>query len=193
MSAAIQRIRPRMPVEEVGSLEGVQRALARDPNVELLLLDLKLPDSDGFAGLMFLRAEFPQVPVVIVSATEDAITVSDALTMGAQGFVPKSASLRQMADALSVVLAGDIWSPDRLALTNPSPHVRMLASLSPAQVKVLAGLRRGLLNKQIAHEMRLSEATVKAHLAAAFRRLGANNRTQALAKAFAIDVDVKVS
>ncbi|MEI9963426.1 MAG: response regulator [Caulobacteraceae bacterium] len=143
MSAAIQRIRPGIVVEEVGSFEGVQRSLARDPNVELLLLDLKLPDNDGFAGLMFLRAEFAQVPVVMVSATEDAATISDALAMGAQGFVPKSASLREMAEALSAVLAGDIWTPDRLALSEPSPHVRMLASLSPAQVRVLSGLRRG--------------------------------------------------
>ncbi len=192
LRAAIERMRPGMPVEEAGSLAGeVKRALSRDSTVELLLLDLKLPDSEGFAGLMFLRAEFAQTPIVIVSATEDAGTVSDTIAMGAQGFIPKSASLREMAEALTAILAGEIWVPERLRLTEPSQHVRMLASLTPAQVKVLAGLRRGLLNKQMAHEMGISEATVKAHLAAAFRRLGVNNRTQALAKAFAIDIETQ--
>ncbi|SEQ69947.1 response regulator transcription factor [Sphingobium sp. YR768] len=189
LKTALHRILPETRVEETDSIAGVRAALSSDVTVELLLLDLKLPDSEGFAGLMLLRVEYPQVPIVIVSATEDASAISDALAMGAQGFISKSASLQEMADALTAILDGEVWSPRGINLRHPSHSVQVLASLTPAQRRVLSHLKSGLMNKQIANEMGVSQATVKAHLAALFRRLGASNRTQALARAFAMDGD----
>ena len=129
---------------------------------------------------MTLRAEFPQAPIVVVSASDDATTVSDTIAGGALGFIPKSASIAMMSDALGVILAGDIWVPENLVLGPPSKAVEALASLSPAQARIMACLSRGLSNKRIARELGVTESTVKAHMTATFRKLGVDNRTKAL-------------
>lgn len=180
LRAAIMRLRPDFDIEQVESLEGARQALVRDPNVVLVLLDLKLQDCEGLVGLMTLRAEFPQAPIVVVSASDDATTVSDTIAGGALGFIPKSASIAMMSDALGVILAGDIWVPENLVLGPPSKAVEALASLSPAQARIMACLSRGLSNKRIARELGVTESTVKAHMTATFRKLGVDNRTKAL-------------
>lgn len=179
LCAAISRIRPNFSIEQVESLEDARLGLQREP-VELVLLDLKLRDCEGLVGLLTLRAEFPQAPVVVVSATEDPMTISNAIATGAQGFIPKSASMGMMSEALETILSGDVWTPETLVLTPPSKAVEALASLSPAQARIMACLGRGLSNKVIAHELCVTEATVKAHMTAAFRKLGVVSRTQAL-------------
>lgn len=180
LRAAVSRVYPDFLIEEVDSLEGARAALSRFDDVELVLLDLKLPDSEGIVGLLALRAEFPQVAVVVVSATEDIATVSNVIAAGAQGFIPKSAPLNEISDGLQAVLEGDVWTPKGATLIAPSPGIAAMASLSPAQARILTYLRRGLLNKQIAFELGVTEATVKAHMTGAFKKLGVFNRTQAL-------------
>ncbi len=180
LRAAVSRVWPAFAIEEVDSLEGARAALAAFDDIELVLLDLKLPDSEGIVGLLALRAEFPQVAVVVVSASEDIVTISNVVAAGAQGFIPKSASLAEISEGLQAVLEGDLWTPKGATLVAPSPGVKALATLSPAQARILTYLRRGLLNKQIAFELGVTEATVKAHMTGAFKKLGVVNRTQAL-------------
>lgn len=109
--AAVSRLRPDFLVEQADTLESARGALLRDPEVDLLLLDLKLPDCRGLSGLAALRAEFPHAPVVVVSASEDATTISDVIATGALGFIPKSSSISVMSEALAAILEGDVWTP----------------------------------------------------------------------------------
>ena len=123
----------------------------------------------------------PNCPIVVVSATENAAAFKQAKALGAAGYLPKSLGLDELAAALATVMDGGTWFPVTEA-SDPEtiPDAERVASLSPAQRRVITGLSDGLLNKQIAYEMGISEATVKAHMTAIFRKLGANNRTQAL-------------
>ena len=189
LSTAMARASPDAVIEETSSLAGARAALAGGP-VDLLLLDLKLSDSEGFAGLAGIRADFPAVPVAIVSASDDEGTVRRALAFGAAGFIPKSATLESMAEALGAILGGDVWAP---ALTEVEPMETMesrIASLTPSQLKILIGLQQGRLNKQIAFDLGVTEATIKAHLTGVFRKLGVHNRTQAVIAAQALTTDI---
>lgn len=194
LTAAVRRVWPEAEVIEAQGLGAALQALAADVSgVSLLLLDLKMPDCDGFSGLLSLRQSYPAVPVVVVSGSEDAETIKKALAFGAAGFIPKSASLEEMGEALSAILSGDAWAPSCMAnLIMDAPDQDMtarLASLTPAQLRILIGLQRGLLNKQIAFEMGVTEATVKAHMTAIFRKLGVLNRTQAVIAAQALSLE----
>lgn len=153
-----------------------------DAAVELVLLDLQLADSSGFDTLVRIGGARPGLPVAIVSATENPEAYRKALSLGAVGYLPKSLPLDTLGAALARLISGESWFPDELedtSETEDTPAAR-LATLTPAQRRVLSGLSEGLLNKQIAYEMDISEATVKAHMTAIFRKLGVNNRTQAL-------------
>lgn len=150
---------------------------------DLLLLDLNLKDASGFDGLARLMAEGLACPVMVVSATETADAFQRAQTLGAAGYLPKSLSLEDLSAALVTGLDGGSWFPEgdgSDALSDAGELASRVATLTPAQRRVLNGLSEGLLNKQIAYEMDISVATVKAHMTAIFRKLGANNRTQAL-------------
>lgn len=189
LATALVQAAPQAKIEETASLAGARAALTRGP-VDLLLLDLKLSDSEGFAGLAGIRADFPAAPVAIVSASEDEPTVRRALAFGAAGFIPKSATLPNMVEALEAILAGDLWAP---ALTEALPVESMearIASLTPSQLKILIGLQQGRLNKQIAFDLGVTEATIKAHLTGVFRKLGVQNRTQAVIAAQALTTEV---
>ena len=147
----------------------------------LILLDLNLADANGFSGLARLQSEGVDCSIVVVSATEADGVFLQAKTLGAAGYLPKSLGLEDLAAALAMVMDGGEWFPE----TGDQPgdneaEAERIASLTPAQRRVINGLSDGLLNKQIAYEMGISEATVKAHMTAIFRKLGANNRTQAL-------------
>ena len=188
LRAAVERAAPGAEIHETDSLAGALALLAAH-EVGLLLLDLKLADSEGFLGLSRVRAEHPVVPVAVVSASEDGATVRRALALGAAGFVPKSAALDVMVTAFQALLAGDGWAP---VLADDAPAEAelngRLASLTPSQLRILAGLREGRLNKQIAHDLGVSEATIKAHLTAVFRKLGVQNRTQAVLLARSLEL-----
>lgn len=181
-----------LKISEAGSLDELSEVLKTLPQVDLILLDLSMPGVRGFSGLMFLRAQHPDIPVVIVSATEDVGTIRRAIEFGASGFIPKSQPVEQIRDAVRQVLDGNIWTPPDLDLDAvqddaTSDLVSKLATLTPQQVRVLMMLGEGLLNKQIAYELGVSEATVKAHVSAILQKLDVDSRTQAVIAVNRID------
>jgi DNA-binding NarL/FixJ family response regulator len=152
-----------------------------------VLLDLNMPGSSGLSGLISLRAAQPSVPVVVISATDDGVTVRRALDLGASGYVSKSAGLDEIREAISTVLAGGVSTPKTLELskeTDPevTDLIKRIQSLTPQQRRVLGMLGEGLLNKQIAYELSVSEATIKAHVSAILQKLNVDSRTQAVIK-----------
>jgi DNA-binding NarL/FixJ family response regulator len=176
-----------LSVLEAESLEGVLAALEANPDIDLVLLDLHMPGNHGLAGLAAIRAQYPEVAVVVVSANDDPRVIRRALDHGAAGYLPKSAGLDELRDAIRSVLACEQWLPSSLrasvARAQSSQHdaelAARLASLSPQQFRVLTLVAEGLLNKQIADRLDVQERTVKAHLTAIFERMGVRNRTQA--------------
>jgi len=182
---AVGSLMPDARVVEASGLDELNGALAREKEVDLVLLDLTMPGVQGFSGLMYLRAQHPEVPVVVVSASEDATVIRRAVEFGASGFIPKSLDAQHIGAAITAVLAGDTWTPPDVDLSGAEDKettelVRRLATLTPQQVRVLMMLSEGLLNKQIAFELTVSEATVKAHVSAILQKLGVDSRTQAV-------------
>jgi DNA-binding NarL/FixJ family response regulator len=180
-------------IVETADLDGLMRELAAHPDPDLVLLDLAMPGMRGLSGLLYLRAQHPAVPVAIVSASEDRATIRSCLEAGALGFIPKTTPIDTMRDAVRRVLAGEVWVPADVDLNAPADQeatdiVRRLASLTPQQARVLMMLSEGLLNKQIAYELSVSEATVKAHVSAILTKLGVESRTQAVIAAGKIGV-----
>ncbi|MCE2572781.1 response regulator [Motilimonas eburnea] len=169
---------------EADTIDGLLALLEHTDDVDLLLLDLKMPGANGFSGLTHLRGLYPDLPIVVVSASEDEAVIRKAIKLGAMGFIPKSAPMKQLVTALNQTLAGDPWIPEGIDLTQAEPEqpdfADKLALLTPQQYRVLVMLNEGLLNKQIAYELGVSEATVKAHVTAIFRKLEVSNRTQAV-------------
>ena len=185
-------------VVEAGGLEELTAALAKDDDVDLVLLDLTMPGVQGYSGLIYLRAQYPDIPVVIVSANEDPVVIRRAIGFGASGFIPKSLDTAEIGAAVQAVLAGDSWTPPDVDLTaddddEAAEIARRMATLTPQQVRVLMMLSEGLLNKQIAYELGVSEATVKAHVSAILQKLGVESRTQAVIAASKIGATAKAS
>ena len=180
-------------IGEAGTFEEVAAHLERGADVDLILLDLSMPGVRGFSGLLFLRSERPSTPVIVVSGNEDRAVIRHCLEFGAAGFIPKSTALEAMRSAIVQVLDGGRWMPpdfDPNAQPNKesSALARRLASLTPQQIRVLMMLSQGLLNKQIAYELSVSEATVKAHVSAILQKLGVESRTQAVIVASKIEM-----
>ncbi len=173
---------PSVAIEEAGSLDQVTDLLGRGDDVDLVLLDLAMPGVRGFSGLLYLRAQFPAVPVVVVSATEEGGAIRRSIEFGASGFIPKSLGTEEIREAVTAVLNGSVWTPPGVeaADTPDAAVVQRLSTLTPQQVRVLMMLSEGLLNKQIAYELGVSEATVKAHVSAILQKLGVESRTQAV-------------
>ncbi len=171
-------------IVEVGSLDELTGRLAADGNVDLILLDLSMPGVQGLSGLLYLRAEHPEIPVVVVSASEDPATIRGAIEFGASGYVPKSQPVDRIRTAVRKVLEGEIWVPPEIGIEGQgeetSELVARLSTLTPQQVRVLMMLGEGLLNKQIAYRLNVSEATIKAHVSAILQKLGVDSRTQAV-------------
>jgi DNA-binding NarL/FixJ family response regulator len=181
----VEGVVPEAAISESGNFEGLLETLACNSGADLALLDLNMPDVQGFSGLIYLRAQYPDVPVAIVSANDDPTAIRRSIDFGASGFIPKSLDMRTMGDALQAILAGHAWTPPDIDLSQPPDRetnelVRRLSSLTPQQVRVLMMLSEGLLNKQIAYELMVSEATVKAHVSAILQKLGVESRTQAV-------------
>ncbi len=166
---------------EADSLDSLISLLDKDPDVDLLLLDLKMPGANGISGLVQLRAQFPDLPIVVISATEDAPIIRQVKSHGAFGFIPKSSDMRSLIQSLNQVLDGEMCFPEGIDDgAGDDDLTAKIATLTPQQHKVLSMLSDGLLNKQIAYELDVSEATIKAHMTAIFRKLGVKNRTQAV-------------
>ena len=178
--------------DDAGSLKEALDILSTSDDVDLVLLDLKMPGVHGFSGLMLMRAQFPLVPVVVVSGSEKSSVINRSMSLGALGFIPKSAPVEDMQAAISAVLKGEVWLPENVDLPSQcnaetDDLARRLSTLTPQQTRVLMMLREGLLNKQIAYELSVSEATVKAHVSAILQKLNVDSRTQAVIAASRID------
>ena len=179
-------------IAEAGSLDEAVDLLERSVDIDLILLDLTMPGVRGFSGLMYLRAQYPAVPVVLVSANDDPAVIRRCMEFGASGFIPKTLSIEAMRDAIGRVLAGGVWTPPDVDLgagadAETAEMVGRLSTLTPQQVRVLMMLSEGLLNKQIAYELSVSEATIKAHVSAILQKLGVESRTQAVIAAAKIE------
>lgn len=170
---------------QAASIAQAQAQAMRHPDVALVLLDLGLPDSEGLQGLARLREALPDAALVVLSADDSAPTVMDSLEAGAQGFIPKTASPGLMREALARVLDGQVYLPEALLQRPTAP-----ADLSERQLAVLRLLIAGRSNKHICRELELSESTVKTHMAALFRKLEVNTRTQAVVKAASLGLRV---
>ena len=183
---ALRDVVPEAEILEAGSLAQTRERLA-ETEVDLILLDLHLPDSHGLMGLAALRAEHPDIVVAMISAHDDPHTIRRALAYGASAFIPKRSDVARLREALRAVLDGQDYLPpelrDSVQASHPEPedarNAARLASLTPQQFKVLVRVAEGQLNKQIADALGISERTVKAHLSALFEKLGVRNRTQA--------------
>jgi len=172
-------------VLEAGSLDDLTDLLASGRETDLILLDLTMPGVHGVSGLLYLRAEHPEVPVAIVSASDDAGTIRQCLDCGASGFIPKSQPVEAIRDAVRKIMDGEVWLPGDVDLSavpagEAAGLVSRLSTLTPQQVRVLMMLGEGLLNKQIAFKLGVSEATIKAHVSAILQKLGVDSRTQAV-------------
>jgi DNA-binding NarL/FixJ family response regulator len=181
---------PSIDVEEAGDLSGLSAALEADRDCDLVLLDLNMPGGHGISGLLLLRAQYPEVPVMIISAVEDHKVIRRTFELGAAGYLPKSVGPADIRKAIDTVLNGELSVPEGINLSGDdeqSAFVRRLATLTPQQIRVLMMLSDGLMNKQIAYELSISEATVKAHVSSILQKLDVDSRTQAVIAASKIE------
>ena len=194
LRGAVQRILPDASLCEADSVDALYGLVEANPDADLLLMDLNMPGAHGFSALVHLRALHPQLPVVVVSAREEPAVMRRALDHGALGFIPKSADSETIGIAVGQVLDGERWAPAAAASApamdrDEEAVARRLRELTPQQFRVLQMLGAGRLNKQIAWDLGVSEATIKAHVTAVLRKLGVNNRTQAVLMAGRLAVD----
>ena len=179
---------------EANDINSLQMVVEANPNADLILLDLHMPGAHGFSGLIHLSSHHCEIPVAVISAHETPEIMRRALDHGAAGFLPKSSSATIIGEAINAILAGDIWLPegidanlvgsnyDEIALAN------VLATLTPQQFRVASMLAEGLLNKQIAYEMNVTEATIEAHITEVYKKLKVQSRTQAVLVMSQLDV-----
>ncbi|MBL4828107.1 MAG: response regulator transcription factor [Spongiibacteraceae bacterium] len=181
-------------IVEAHDIVSLQSCVEKHPQTDLILLDLHMPGAHGFSGIIHLNAHHPQIPVIIVSAHESSEIIRRALDHGVAGFLPKSSPLENISSAVEKVLAGGRWlpldfDPDALGSSDEERSVaNILSTLTPQQFRVATMLAQGLLNKQIAYELNVTEATVKAHITEIFRKFGVQSRTQAVLAMSRLDV-----
>ena len=194
LRGAVQRVIPGVTLLEADSVEALYALAEQHPDADLVLMDLNMPGAQGFNALVHLRALHPQLPVVVVSAREEATVMRRALDHGAFGFIPKSADSDTIGHALGTILDGERWAPAEAhnvpaTSRDEQETAQRLRDLTPQQFKVLQMLGAGRLNKQIAYDLGVSEATIKAHVTAILRKLGVTNRTQAVLMAGKLAID----
>jgi DNA-binding NarL/FixJ family response regulator len=167
---------------EVATQSALEQTLIDHPDAALILLDLCIPGARGFSALLQLRAVHPEIPVAVVSAHDHPRNIQRSRLFGANGFIPKTAAMPQMQEALRAIHAGGYWFPptteDALCPGDLDMAARM-ADLTAQQLRVLKGLSEGLLNKQIAYDLDVAENTIKVHVSAILRKLSVNSRTHA--------------
>jgi DNA-binding NarL/FixJ family response regulator len=190
----LRSIDEKVVILEAGDFEAAKKLVAETPDIDLVLLDLTMPGTSGLSGLVTLRAMQAAVPVVIVSASDDPATIRRALELGASGYIKKSSGIDEIRDAVNTVLAGGISAPRNIDLgPENDPDVKDLIqriqTLTPQQARVLGMLAEGLLNKQIAYELGVSEATIKAHVSAVLQKLDVDSRTQAVIRLGKLGMD----
>ena len=200
LSQAVRYSLLQAQISETAAGNEFYERLENGPEPDLVLLDLNLPGASGFSALVHVRAQYPALPIIVVSAHEDASIIQRAIAHGAMGYIPKSAHPSHIGEAIRQVVDGDIWLPPNLPAANMNFDPRAadetalaerIQSLTPQQFRVLMMVAEGLLNKQIAYELEVSEATIKAHVTAIFRKLGVQNRTQAVLAINALNIEEK--
>ena len=175
---------PQACVHDADSVHAVLALIEQYPDAELLLLDLHMPGARGYSALAHIRGQYPGLPTIVVSGHEEAQVARRAMAHGAAAYIPKSTPGADIVRAIRSVLDGDVWLPQQLLggdaglKPDEADAAGRLATLTPQQFRVFTMIAEGLLNKQIAFELGVSEATVKAHMTAIMRKLGVNNRTQ---------------
>ena len=180
---------------ECDSISKLEAITSANRDADLIMLDLHMPGANGFSGLVLVRREYPEIPVVIISASETHDNFQRAIDYGACGFIPKSSDLPTISAAIESVLEGNIWMPDKAAegalstSKEEKEFAERIKTLTPQQLRVFMMLTKGLLNKQIASAIDVSEATVRTHMTAIFRKLGVRNRTQAVLAANYLNID----
>ena len=186
--SAVKNAYPDCSAVEASSLNDALDVLDREDMFDLALLDLKIPDTKGFDGLIEIRTLYPRLPIVVVSGHEDPQIIKTVISYGAAGFIPKSIKKDALASAIQAIMEGNIFLPDDFHVPSADNLeidlekrrvVEKLSSLTSQQLRVIKMLRDGLLNKQIAFELQVGETTVKAHVSEILRKLEVNNRTQA--------------
>lgn len=188
LAMAATAVMPDARIAESANLpSALAEAIAAD-DLALILLDLKMPGAEGYSGVALLHAEKPGVPILVVSSADAAQAAREAVRFGAVGFIGKDADLRFIEDAIRDALSGKrMESPKDDVL---DPVAAQIASLTPTQLKVMLGVMEGRLNKQIAYDLGISEATVKAHMTAILKKLDVQNRTQAVLAAKALGMSI---
>lgn len=195
LTQSLRQLGPQAEIVEADTMEATVDVVNRHPDADLILLDLHMPGAHGFSGLIQLRGQMPDIPVAVVSGSDEPYVVRRAIDYGASGFIPKSSSLQLIAEAVGEILEGEVWLPETLAgvldesSEDETKFAEAIASLTPQQFRVLNMLTEGLLNKQIAYELSVSEATIKAHVTAILRKLGVHSRTQAVIAAQKLEVE----
>lgn len=196
LKQAVMQAFPAATVVEAENIDNLERLTQSGSQFALILLDLHMPGAHGFSGLIFMRERYRDVPLIVVSASEESTIIQKAMEYGANGFIPKSAAMDVMVAAIEQIGAGGSWLPPHvMPSTNPLLNeqdrdlAKSIASLTPQQFRVLGMLAEGQLNKQIAYDLNVSEATIKAHMTAIFRKLGVRNRTQAVIRLQNLDIE----
>ncbi len=197
--AALQQVLgrtwPGAEIAEADTFDSMRAVVeAQSQLADFMLLDLHMPGARGFSSLVYVRSVAPSLPVIVVSASEDPAVMAQAVQLGAAGFVPKSSSLGAIEGAIEAVLDGDVWLPDGVdpdagGDDEVTRAANQLQALTPQQMRVLMMMGEGLLNKQIAYELNVTEATIKAHVTAILRKLNVINRTQAVLVLQSLDID----
>ena len=186
LSGALEPYFENAQIIQAGSLDDAMAKLNEFDGVELILLDLNMPGGEYFNGLITLREQYPNIPIGVVSGSDTVEVVAQVMSLGAQGFIPKVSQTREIAQAIVDIIGGKKWLPEGMEeeLEKVDDELKVLLQrfreLTPKQIQVLSYLRAGLMNKQIAHEMNVTEATIKAHISAILRKLEINTRTQAV-------------
>lgn len=199
--ALIQAVRynfPNVNITEISTANDLYSRLETFDTPDLILLDLNLPGASGFSALVHIRAYYPMLPVIIVSAHEEINIIQRAIAHGAMGYIPKSTHPNQIGIAIKNVLEGDIWLPQQVVDQEFDPRkseetvlAEKIQSLTQQQFRVLMMVAEGMLNKQIGYTLGVSEATIKAHVTAIFKKLGVQNRTQAVLAIQALNIEEK--
>ena len=194
LSLAIHSNLRDVKTELVHDISSLQESVTKFPQAGLILLDLHMPGAYGFSGLIYLGAHCPEIPVMVVSAHESNNIIRRSIDHGASGFLPKSSSMQEITEAINQVLAGNLWLPanfDSNSAGGTAEEMDIasnLASLTPQQFRVINMLAQGMLNKQIAYELDITEATIKSHITQIFGKLGVRSRTQAALAMRRLDV-----
>lgn len=198
LQVAIGSVYQDAEITEASSIASAQEILAKESSFDLITLDLSLPGTQGFEGLLEIRAAKPNQPILVVSAHEDPKIIQGAMNCGATGYVSKAAKRPELAEAIKSVIAGLVTVPKDFQPPEPGGNdddqiAARVRTLTRQQLRVLTMVRQGMLNKQIAHELGVGETTIKAHMSEIIRKLDVVSRTQAVIETSRLDFDAIVA